>query len=69
MKELIDTQWDVNITALNIQVYMVLELIDTQWDVNKAKYIYVTEHDPELIDTQWDVNSEYKALLRRCMAN
>ena len=33
-KELIDTQWDVNIAGLTLEQSFHSELIDTQWDVN-----------------------------------
>ena len=56
--ELIDTQWDVNVVAVQQDLALLTELIDTQWDVNTKEYLDKVQEDLELIDTQWDVNKD-----------
>ena len=56
LRELIDTQWNVNqdlFDALDAEFH---ELIDTQWNVNVYSSIYYRYCKYELIDTQWNVN-------------
>ena len=57
IRELIDTQWDVNNKNLKAVDTWKLELIDTQWDVNVNKDSDSQGKIVELIDTQWDVNT------------
>ena len=54
--ELIDTQWDVNVSEFKKVNITGKELIDTQWDVNKGTLEREAGIKTELIDTQWDVN-------------
>ena len=56
VRELIDTQWDVNKKASQDTSTAESELIDTQWDVNNLLGKTILFQKTELIDTQWDVN-------------
>ena len=54
--ELIDTQWNVNLSPDRLNHIEDGELIDTQWNVNEDTNSSIRAVDNELIDTQWNVN-------------
>ena len=58
--ELIDTCWDVNISAQLQNFVRQMELIDTCWDVNISAQLQNFVRQMELIDTCWDVNKFLK---------
>ena len=63
LRELIDTQWNVNVQQHAATQAGDVELIDTQWNVNEYEYVTARSWYRELIDTQWNVNKLDQAAL------
>ena len=57
LQDLIDTQWNVNLTQCVSEFTGFTDLIDTQWNVNKSVKIDDPFANFDLIDTQWNVNT------------
>ena len=56
LKDLIDTQWNVNIEENKLTLLSDFDLIDTQWNVNLTHHTTLIQLTRDLIDTQWNVN-------------